>query len=72
MVELTSALTFALILPMFQLAVFGLVLYHGIRFYHSLSFTVMTVLEHVSDALIDERTTYHKIREILERLEKKL
>lgn len=71
LIDLTSALTFALILPIFQLVIFAFIVYHGIKFYHSLSFTVMSVLEELSDAIIEERTTYNRVKDLLDRIEKK-
>lgn len=69
MVDVTSALTFALILPLFQLALFGFVLFQGIKFYHSIAFTVIELVETLGTALVEERQSYRRIIELIDQLE---
>ena len=66
-----NLLVFALVLPLAQLTIFGILAFWAFKYYWSITHTVMTVVEEVTGALVEERETYRNVEKLLEKIERK-
>lgn len=62
-------IVFALLLPLFQLGLFSFIIYQGIKSLTSVLDRLTSLIDILGEALIEEKQTYRRIRELIGELE---